>query len=50
MKLGAQLYTLHKQCETPADLLNSMKRVKEIGYEVAQASGICAIDGDLFRS
>ena len=50
MKLGAQLYTLHKKCETPADLLYSMKRVKEMGYEVAQASGICAIDGDLFRS
>ena len=50
MKLGAQLFSLHTCCETPEALFNTMKRVKAMGYEVAQASGICQIDGDLFRS
>lgn len=50
MKLGAQLFSLHTCCETPEDLFNTMKKVKAMGYEVAQASGICQIDGDLFRS
>ena len=50
MKLGAQLFSLRTSCETPEDLFNTMKRVKEMGYEIAQASGICQIDGDLFRS
>ena len=50
MKLGAQLYSLRTNCETPNDLLNTMKKVKAIGYEVAQASGICQIDGELLRS
>lgn len=50
MKLGAQLYSLRTSCETPEDLLKTMKRVKEMGYEVAQASGICQIEGELLRS
>ena len=49
MKLGAQLFSLRTSCETPEDLFNTMKRVKEMGYEIAQASGICQIDGDLFK-
>ena len=50
MKLGAQLFSLRTACETPEDLFNTMKRVKAMGYEVAQASGICQIDAELLRS
>lgn len=50
MKLGAQLYSLRTECDTPDKLYNCLKKVKEIGYEEVQASGICAIDGALLRS
>ena len=50
MKLGAQFYTLRNHCKTPEDLRNTMKKIKEIGYEVMQASAICDIDAELFRS
>lgn len=50
MKLGAQLYSLRNECDTPEKLYNCFKRVNEIGYEQVQASGICAIDGKRLRS
>ena len=50
MKLGAQLYSLRHECDTPQRLYSCLKKVKEIGYDNVQASGICAIDGQLLRS
>ena len=50
MKLGAQLYTLRNHCKTPEDLGATLKKLKKIGYDVAQASAICEIDADLFKS
>lgn len=50
MKLGAQLYSLRTECDTPEKLLSTMHRLKEIGYEVAQASAICEIEAERLLS
>lgn len=50
MKLGAQFYTLRTECTTPEALLETMKRIKAMGYDVAQASGICKIEGERLKS
>ena len=50
MKLGAQLYSVRTKCTTPEDLRLTLKTVKEIGYEVAQASAICAIEPEKLKS
>ena len=47
-QLGAQLYTLRDYTKTDADFLETLKKVKEIGYQVVQVSGIgadCTIEG-----
>ena len=49
MKLGAQFYTLREQAKTPEGLKNCFKRIKEIGYQAAQMSGICEIEAELLR-
>lgn len=38
MKLAAQLYTLREHLETPEDIDNTLKKVKEIGYDAVQVS------------
>ena len=50
MKLGAQFYSIRTATTTPADLLESMRKIKAIGYDVMQASGICQIDGKELKS
>jgi sugar phosphate isomerase/epimerase len=50
MKLGAQFYTLRNHAKTPEDLRSTMKRIKEMGYDVMQASAICAIEPELLKS
>lgn len=50
MKLGAQFYSLREECKTPEDLFNTMKKVKEIGYEVIQISGVCDIEAERLKS
>ncbi len=47
-QLGAQLYTLRDYTKTDADFLETLKKVKEIGYQVVQVSGIgpdCTVEG-----
>ena len=44
MLIGAQLYSLRDQCKTPADIRETFRRCREMGYQVVQASGIGAID------
>lgn len=44
MKLGAQFFTLRERNKTPEGLKASFRRIKEIGYQVAQMSAICPID------
>ena len=46
MKLGAQLYTLRNHCKTPADIRQTFRRVKALGYEVVQVSGCGPIDAN----
>ena len=43
-KIGAQLYTLRDFIKTPQDIAKTMKKVKEIGYEAVQLSGLGPID------
>ena len=42
--IAAQLYTLREFCKTPKDIAASMKKVKEIGFDVVQVSGIGPIE------
>jgi len=50
MKLGAQLFSLRTECDTPEKLRETFRRVKEIGYEIVQASAICEIEAERLRS
>jgi sugar phosphate isomerase/epimerase len=42
--IAAQMYTLREFCKTPADVAVTMKKVRAIGYEAVQLSGIGPID------
>jgi sugar phosphate isomerase/epimerase len=42
--LGAQLYTVREACKTPADIARSCARIKAMGYDGVQASGIGTIE------
>lgn len=42
--VAAQLYTLRDFLKTPADMVKTMARVKKIGYDAAQISGVGPID------
>lgn len=41
MKIGAQLYTVYKYCQTLDDLAESLRKVADIGYKYVQVSGTC---------
>ena len=43
-QIAAQLYTLRDFCKTPADIAASLKKVKRIGYDAVQVSGLGKID------
>ncbi len=38
------MYTLREFCKTPADIATTLKRVKQIGYDAVQVSGMGPID------
>ena len=42
--IAAQLFTLREFMQKPADMAKTMKRVKKIGYDAAQVSGVGPID------
>ena len=50
MKLGAQFYSLRTECTTHEGLYNSMKKIKEIGYEIVQISGVCDIEAEKLKA
>ena len=50
MKLGAQFYSIRTACTTPEDLKESFRKIKEIGYEVVQISGVCDISAEELKS
>jgi sugar phosphate isomerase/epimerase len=47
MKIGAQLYSARDYTKTPADIEDTLRRVKAIGFEVIQISGFGPCDVDL---
>lgn len=42
--IAAQLYTLRDFMKTPADMPKTLRRVKQLGYDAAQISGVGPID------
>ncbi|MCY9659706.1 sugar phosphate isomerase/epimerase [Paenibacillus chondroitinus] len=50
MRIAAQLYTLRNFLKTPADISESLKKVKQLGYNAVQASGIGPIDIQEFKA
>jgi sugar phosphate isomerase/epimerase len=48
--IAAQLYTLREYLKTPADIRQTMPRVRRIGYDAAQISGVGPIDPRELRS
>lgn len=49
MKIGAQLYTVTKSCQTLDDIAETLKKVADIGYTTVQLSGLCAYEADWMR-
>jgi len=43
-QIAAQLYTVRKFTKTPEDIRNTFKKVRQIGYESVQLSGLGPID------
>ncbi len=43
-KIAAQMYTIRDFCKTPEDIYESLKKVKKIGYDAVQVSGIGPIE------
>lgn len=43
-QVGAQLYTLRNHLKTPEDIAKTLKRVREIGFEVVQVSALGPIE------
>ena len=43
-QLAAQLYTLREYIKTPADIAKTLEKVKAIGYDAVQVSGMGPID------
>jgi sugar phosphate isomerase/epimerase len=42
-QVAAQLYTVRDFCKTPADIATSLKKIRGIGYQAVQISGLCPI-------
>lgn len=42
-QIAAQLYTLRDFCKTPQDIAQTLKRVRQIGYEAVQVSGVAPL-------
>lgn len=42
-QVAAQLYTLRNFCKTPADTAQTLKKVRAIGYEAVQVSGVASM-------
>ena len=46
MKIGAQMYSIRLQTKTTEDLRESLRRMKEAGYQMIQASGRGIVETD----
>lgn len=49
MNVAAQLYTLRNFLKTPAEVGQALKRVKAMGYNAVQASGVGPMDPQVLR-
>jgi len=49
-RVAVQMYTLRDFCKTPEDVRASMKKVRKIGYNTAQISGVGPMPPDELRS
>ena len=47
--LAAQLYTVRDFCKTPADIAETIRKVKAMGYDAVQTSGLGPIEADELR-
>ena len=50
MYLGAQLFSIRTECKTEEGLYSSLKKIKDIGYDIVQVSGVCAIEAEKLLS
>lgn len=46
MKIGAQLYTVRANTQTPEDFSETLKKIADIGYKTVQVSGTCAFEAE----
>jgi len=46
MKTGVQTYTIREYLKTPQDIRTSFKRIKDMGFDMVQLSGLGPIDTD----
>jgi len=49
MKVGAQMYTIREFCKTPEDIISSLEKLAEIGFDCVQFSGCGPIDWKLLH-
>ena len=49
MHIGAQFYTLRDHCKTLEDFSESLRKVKEIGYDYVQISGVCSYEPEWLK-
>jgi sugar phosphate isomerase/epimerase len=50
MQIAAQLYTLREFLKTPEDIAATLKKVKQIGYNAVQVSGVGPIDNQALKA
>jgi len=50
MKIAAQLYTVRDFLQNHEDIFDTLKKIKQIGYDVIQVSGMGAIEPTLLKS
>jgi sugar phosphate isomerase/epimerase len=50
MKIGVQMYTIREYLKTEKEIASSFKRLKEIGFDMVQLSGLCPIGTDELAS
>jgi len=46
MKIGVQMYTIRDYLKTPREIESSIKKIKEMGFDLVQLSGLGPIDTD----
>jgi sugar phosphate isomerase/epimerase len=50
MKIGAQLYTLREHLQTPQDIEATLRKLKAMGFDMVQLSGLGPCDIDLLAA